>query len=49
MGAEGAERDAVGALFEELVREHRVTGAQLAVYRDGASASTPPARLGPHR
>ncbi|MGW1460255.1 serine hydrolase domain-containing protein [Streptomyces albidoflavus] len=35
MGAEGAERDAVGALFEELVREHRVTGAQLAVYRDG--------------
>lgn len=32
---EAAGGAAVGALFEELVREHGVTGAQLAVHRDG--------------
>ncbi|MFD4986660.1 serine hydrolase domain-containing protein [Streptomyces sp. NPDC058374] len=35
-GGPAAGSAGIAALFEELVREHRVTGAQLAVYRDGA-------------
>ncbi|MFE9888227.1 serine hydrolase domain-containing protein [Streptomyces scopuliridis] len=36
MGTSGSPGRRVADIFEELAREHRVTGAQLALYRDGA-------------